>query len=601
MSRAAKSSSARSRAARAFFVLVSLPVLAGAAYWTRKWAAHVAAVRAAEPYGSGADPRAAGLSAAQLLQLGWMHAPPHVPASSYVRRLARRAGARRVGLFGCSFVQGLETAEGFDPASLLERRLRALGLGDVEAVNFGNYGYGMHQSHLIWTYLAQRHGLDAAFFFPQDFHYRRDQTFAYEDEYAALHARYVLAGDGVELVPVLGRDRKDAMRRYHRLLTPRRYLRYDRRPPMAAKVLMPRGRTHGFNPFYYHPRPEAEIPETYVRLFSALARAGARPAVWTHSPELERAVGARLRGEQVPFEVSSAWTEADRAPELYRAPGGHLGPLGNDLQARELAAFIAGRDGAWAPVIELSPAPARGRPAAAPPLDRCDALSIGIGGRRLAALAGKTLDPRDQRPLTPLRSLSGRRAASLLVAPGVDGGLLAMAAPLEDGAALEAVLSSGGREFRVPLGRASAPGGLVGRIALSGREWSGAEGGREWSVRVDEGDWLRRLSVSGAPPTRLRRLELGGAALVENAGPGPRGLELRPVSGELLRVRALPDGWAEVEDLPSTGTVDLIAESGGRTVARLALYAYTIRRRPLARFGTPAARRPLARAEGRAR
>lgn len=572
-------------------------VVAGAGFWAYRLSRYKSAVRAARagmPFGVGSRPEPAGLSQGQLLQLGWMHAGLHIPDGSYVRRdIRKRPGTRRIGLFGCSFVEGLESGPGYDLGSLLEKRLRRAGMRDVEVVNFGTYAYGMHQSYLLWTYLGRRFGLDQAVFFPEDFDLWRDDSFVYEDKYAALHARYALSGAGLLLVPLLGGDPAEAMSRYHRLLTPWRYARYDNRPTLALRVLLPPGRRRGLNPFYYWPRLlwREELPETYARIFAAVAAQGGRPIVWTHSGELAGFLGGRLRALGIPCELDGAWRAMERCPELYRAPGGHLGPLGNDLQAGLLYAFMAGDAGAAATRIGLSVLDhhARGGTSGRP-LDQFEALAIGVGPHRLAGLAAAAGSQSNSPPLKLLSGLQDLKAAALVTTPPPDPALLPRPALLDDAAPVVAVLESAGGTVRIPMGRLRAPTRVVGTVVLAAGRWDGSwSGGGSWSLRISDGDWFRGLSVSADRRVSRVRIEVAGDPLLESGAPGAAPAVFRPLFAELLKIRAAPEGYADIGQLPPRGTVDLLARREGEWSERFPMFSYALERRRLAPFATPRA------------
>lgn len=87
----------------------------------------------------------ASLSEREVVQLGAAHTRNDHPHSSYIEHSEEKTpGTVRVGIFGCSFVRGEETAPGFDVASLLEQDLHDAGASRVEVLNFGVSGYGFH-------------------------------------------------------------------------------------------------------------------------------------------------------------------------------------------------------------------------------------------------------------------------------------------------------------------------------------------------------------------------------------------------------------------------------------------------------------------------
>jgi hypothetical protein len=546
------------------------------------------AVREAQPYGPGAEPARAGLSEGQLLQLGWMHAVPNIPESSYVRRdILKRPGTTRIGLFGGSFVEGLESGRGYDLASFLERRFRRAGTRNVEVVNFGTFAYGMHQSYLLWGYLGRRFGLDYAFFFPEYFYIQGDESFIFQEQYASVHARYVLSGEGIELMPVIGGDRIEAVKQYNRLLTPWRYARFDYRPPLAVRLLLPPERRRGINPFYYWPLKliDEEIEETYVRIFASIAAQGGRPIVWTHSQELADSLRARLGLLHIPLEHSDIWKIMERAPEVYSAPVGHLSPIGNEVQAEELYSFITGDPRPRATLIELSALDQRlpdrivGRP-----LDQYDALAIGVGSHRLAGLV-TVLHGKAPPPI--LAGLQDMKAAALLTTAPPDAVLAPVPVLLDNEARVFAVLESDGGIVRVPLGRLHAPSRVIGTIVLDASFWEGrwSNGGR-WSLQIQNGDWFRRLSVFGDRRLKRVTIESGGITLLESGAKNTGPVEFRSHFAELLRIRAVPDGYVDVRNLPAQGALDLLGRRNGKWSGRFPLFSYTIRNRLLAPFAT---------------
>jgi len=216
-----------------------------------------------------------GLSQRQTIILGRAQQPSHEIKNSYLNiAKEKQPGIIRIGFFGCSFTKGSETAIGYDFPSILQDRLRQVGVEHVEVINFGVGGYGMHSSYLLWKYLGQEYNLDYVIFTLFDFHVERDSSFISPGRsYMPIRARYILKNDRLELIEVLGQNRREAASIYHQIIPRWRYLRYDRVAPPFLRSLIPVGRELRFNPFYYlaNVSEEDEILQTYLRLFEELS------------------------------------------------------------------------------------------------------------------------------------------------------------------------------------------------------------------------------------------------------------------------------------------------------------------------------------------
>jgi hypothetical protein len=256
----------------------------------------------------------------------------------------KKPGGRvRIGCFGDSFTYGQEVGEGQDFPSRLQALLHERGHTEVEVLNFGVPWYGFHQAYLLWERLGRRYDLDYVLLGPACFQPQRDTTFNHTQgrDPTYLHARFVLDGDDVRLVEVLGETVPERVDGYVRLFPPWRYLRYDRQPPAVLRALTPGGRELP-NPFYYRggdARSEALV--TYQRLLARMARAEPSSRfVLTHlDPEIAALAGAVRAPNLV------GWPA--RVPQTfpYLAPQGHLSALGNDLVATDLVrALTAGGD-----------------------------------------------------------------------------------------------------------------------------------------------------------------------------------------------------------------------------------------------------------------
>jgi len=194
----------------------------------------------------------------------------------------KKPGIVRIGCFGDSFTHGDEVDDASDYPSLLQKLFHAGGYGDVEVLNFGMPGCGLHQAFLLWELAGRNYGLDHILLGPSLFLAERDSTFAQAGlspdgcRAIRLHGRFVLDGAGLRLVQPLGETDSERFSKYFRFIPPLAYIRFDARPPafLAAPIHWLFGERRTIrNPFYYRQDVDREIAETHRRLLSRLADA----------------------------------------------------------------------------------------------------------------------------------------------------------------------------------------------------------------------------------------------------------------------------------------------------------------------------------------
>lgn len=256
--------------------------------------------------------------------------------SSFVFKAEQKpAGVTRLCAFGDSFTHGDEVGESRDYPTLLQRELDESSPERYEVLNFGVSSFGFHQAFMMWDALGRTYQCDQLLLGPATFFPDRDTSFNHagvSNPYY-LHARYVLDGDDVRLVDVVGDSLEERFEEYVRFVPHLRYLSYDRSPPAFVRAVMPAGETVE-NPFYYHAgemRDEAD--ETYRRLVRRMTASGA----------LVRLAVGDLHGvlSTIDDPLLDRFTTRMPASFPYRAPQGHLGPIGNQLLARQFANRVA--------------------------------------------------------------------------------------------------------------------------------------------------------------------------------------------------------------------------------------------------------------------
>ncbi len=295
------------------------------------------------------------LDGSEITQLGMAHRENKRPASSYTLFESRKpADTVRVGVFGCSFVEGTEAGPGQDFPSQLQEIFDADGGQRVQVLNFGVGAFGVQQSYLLWQYLAGEFELDTTVFSLYGFHRNRDNSFVMLNTiYAPIHARYVLDGRNIRLIKVSGADRRDAAERYFGLIPRWSYLRFDAKTPPQIRALLPRGRELALNPFYYKRDPEGELSELYNRIFAEMASRSKNLLVLLNDRRSEDLLKASSSGR--PFSTARTSTEKytwDRVG-LYRATRNHPSALGYRVLAQETHAILTDRHEVHLADVEL--------------------------------------------------------------------------------------------------------------------------------------------------------------------------------------------------------------------------------------------------------
>jgi hypothetical protein len=276
-----------------------------------------------------------GMSAEEVVRVGWVWTDKK---SCFVHDEEEKPpGVVRIGCFGGSFVYGAEVDEEGDYPAALERVFHEKGFPEVEVLNFGNPWYGCQQAFMLWDSVGRRYDLDCVVLGPGSFTLERDLRFnhAAEQRMYTLHSRYVLDGNDVRRIDLVGDKRPERIDAYYRFLQPLRYLRYDRQPPTFLRCLLGKGRTIA-NPFYYDPRSELEeAEEIWKRLLPRIPRSGTPLLI----VEIEGNLVASLRrlGENTAA-IALQW-----AGFPYRTPENHYNVAGNRLLAGLVFNLLTGR------------------------------------------------------------------------------------------------------------------------------------------------------------------------------------------------------------------------------------------------------------------
>ncbi|GEM_PF-1408153 len=419
------------------------------------------------------------LTQSQIVNLGWAHDSKTQCQSSYTQyHEAKRPGVIRVGIFGCSVVEGVESAPSYDFPSVVQKLFAKSGYDFVEVINFGVRGYGMHQSYLLWQYLHRKYELDYVIFFPFPFHMIRDRSFQFADgstsiPFSLLHDRYVVEKNDLKLLNVIGKERKEAVEKYHRILPPRQYLRYDYRMPPLIRAFLPPFLRDRTNPFYYLSPKEnsAEILKSYELIFSKIAQQSKRLIILCADDVIYK-MCTRLPSSHLLVHRMKSMEFINGYRNLYHAPESHPSAFGNQLLGEELFSLLTGDKIISLDLLEFRvwDALSRSVDSVLLPLNRYSEVKIQIGGVPVSSfvfpdfaignyMRTRKVDFRKQGIISLLCFSIAENASNLKFIP--------LKFFLEDHSPLFLSFKLNNRRFKIPIGMLNAPSGVMGSIRLS--------------------------------------------------------------------------------------------------------------------------------------
>lgn len=250
-------------------------------------------------------------------------------------------GTIRIGCFGDSYTYGTEVFDGHDYPSYLQKLFKDNGFQDVEVINFGNGWYGFHQTFMMWNFIGRFYDLDYVLLGPKSFQPHRDSRFnhAPDDAPYFIHSRYILAGDGVQLVSVPGENYREKFERYFKFIPELSIWRYDRNTPPFLKAVIGRNKDVE-NPFYYTRLSMTdEALETYHRLMNMMVEDDSSQFVLLHVDQAVVGVGKRIKR-------SNVYAEGIELPSDFPfvAQVSHMSPFGNYFVARRFFDVLTGAD-----------------------------------------------------------------------------------------------------------------------------------------------------------------------------------------------------------------------------------------------------------------
>lgn len=490
------------------------------------------------------------------------------------------AGIVRACAIGDSYTYGDEVDPGNDYPALLQALLRERGFNHVEVVNFGNNWHGFHQSFLLWDEVGRNFGCDYLLLGPASFQAKRDTEFNHTQLASPyyLHARYMLDGDDVRLVEVLGESAEERFGEYFRFLPRWRYLRYDRNPPPVALALVPRNRTLP-NPFYYYPgSAEEESHATYRIMLRRMAESGAQIVLLHRWPAIV-ALAEELNLENL---VAGHGFDQDRFP--YRAARGHNSGWANRLLAAQFMAHLVEDFEREVPVVLIRDLP-RSEPVAdnaatlansdrtpPTPISDYDRIELTLDGAPFGSFVSASRDDLRMGRGGP-DGFVGKEITALLAVkdpriPLTDAGYAPLGFAPAPGAALSLQVGLGATARVHPMGRIRllAPNSSIAVANIEGFELAHR---REL---VFHGNRELDLSDPGFREQRMTLLIDGKPAL--EGYPTDDRVVFYPVRGALHQLAPAAARYREIATLPADGVFELTLHHSEQGIRQLPLASY---------------------------
>lgn len=486
--------------------------------------------------------------------LGWIHSAAE-RGSAFANFPERKpAGTLRIGCYGDSFTWGGEVTDALDYPALLARALRARGHGEIEVLNFGVSGYGMHQTAMLHEATAERWQLDRTVLLAMPYWPERDTTFMAPWANDRLHARYVIDDGDVRLVDVVGQTYEEQLEAYHALIPPLRYWRYDRRPPAFLRALLPKGRTLA-NP--WNDRADAPREEAFATYRVLLPRMATpeRPVL--------------LLDSDGSFSSLPAVAIALPGGFPHRAPRRHLSPWGNRWLAAQVADLLLGPSPAPEPILKVGPL--RNDPPTTPGAlapGQLEDLTVTLDDRPvggLFAVGGTDPDPgATERLPAPSDTL-------VALAPDAETPLTdALFVSVERAQPATVTVTAGARVRQLEAPRAVGVTLSLRRMDLcthgAVQELLGVPADTSCALAPGRDDWSPQavIAIDGTP-VMLAGVTVGNRILLRPAGDG-------------YWIRARGDVAPTVETLPAAGRVWLVGRDARGTRHREALALWTVQR-----------------------
>ena len=507
----------------------------------------------------------------QSLMLGGGQKHDH-PKSSYIGfPQHKNTGTIRIGIFGCSFVQGAEIAKGHDFPSLLQHRFNCAGIKNVEVINFGLTGRGVHHMYMFWEFLGKDYILDYVVFMPFFWHMSRDSSFE------EMRARYIIKDGTLKLIPVIGTTLSEAFEIYYRLIPPWRYIRYDYSMPLFLKALLPSILQNRSNPFYYKLSNEDEILTTYEMLFNKLSDQ-VDNLVIIATDDIIYSLRENVHSPNVYFMKSQ--TSKIFKSFLYSAPHNHNSFLGNQIRANELFSLFIGHDKPKLDIIELSynlNSSKTNFTSSSFPLYKYNHISANIDQHPIASFI-IDISKDMKRPYFYGEAISFQKfkIASLLLMPTTDINCIKFAPLpflLSNKELVFLTFKVDNELIKSPIGIMNAPAGVVGELLVNLDGQNSFAKSDDWFLEIKDGNIFLQAN------TKIKDVSIMmGEKEILKGVPSSRSIIFKSVIADYVFLRAKKGQFIDINTLKEKeGFVDLVLRDKKSQKERYPIFLYKIR------------------------
>jgi hypothetical protein len=517
------------------------------------------------------------LTVSQNLMLGGGHCKNDHPINSYLEYSeSKMPQTTRIGIFGCSFVAGSEVEKGHDFPSLVQDQFNKAGYKNVEVINFGLGGRGVHQMFMLCEFIGKRYSLDYVVFVLFPFHRERDCTFG--GQHGGLYySRYIInEKNELALLPVVGTTRSEVCETYYRMIPPWRYIRYDYSMPLFLKAALPSILQNRTNPFYYCLSKEREILKTYEMIFKKLSEQVDNLIIIAND-NISYSLRDCIDSPNVYFMKSQA--KRFLHSFLYFAPHGHNSYLGNQVRAKELFALLTGHDKPTIDVIKLlyNPAKSTINPlSSAIPLYEYSALSVNIGQQPVASFMIDISDNFTSYFRGENLSFQKHKIASLLMLK--TGGVnfvkfIPLSFLLQDKEVVSLSFMKHGELIKFPIGTINAQAGVVGTLSLnSENHHSFFKSGIDWYFEINQGN----ISLKADNSVTDAHILVGEKKILKGM-PSSKETSFQPVIGGFAYLRQLRGQKVDVDTLKKkVGKLDFVLHNKRGQTKRYPIISYKV-------------------------
>jgi hypothetical protein len=514
------------------------------------------------------------LDKAAMLKLGWVGIENKKNKFTNFD-LKKEKGILRVGCFGDSFVEGQEVLDGQDYPAVLADLMNSGKNKKVEVINFGVPGYGFHQTFILFNELAEKFDLDYAVFGPSGFNPEREHTFSFKinnkNSKYALHARYVIDGQDIKLIEVIGDDYISRSNNYYRFMPHDQYLKYDYYAPAFLACLVGANRKI-LNPFYYYNKSMIrEAENIYEKILIRLAKRPIEMIFIEYDNKIVSIVN-KLKHNNLQGCLIKRF---ERFP--YKTVKGHNSALANEILAAQVEGLIKNKDRFQIRLLDIKDN--YGKKKLVPGLDNISKVFISINNQKVGVFS--ELKSPDNLEMENIYQIFDHTARSLLVFDaGIDTILDGCFLPLDIRIGSDQVLdlclkdNSDGKVYNLAKVKL-----IIDELKIAGLD------DYNFTQTLNGEDYFFKLKpelekkLDGNKRSKSFSVLLQGRKICAARYDSFLGkFKMIPVDHDFRVIRTISDCRLNFDDLPETGKVNMVCKDEKNKLSAVQLAEYTKKR-----------------------